>query len=609
MLNNKNDNIAIRKFLSLMPVYEKYLRNFIAWRIRNIKDKPFILILSALIGLLTGLAAFVLKTIVHFIQDVLVKQFSDLEINYLYLFYPMIGIIITVLIIKYVIKKPVEHGVPATLFAISRKNAILPVHNTYSSIITSAFTVGFGGSVGLEGPSVSTGAAIGSNVGRIIHLDYRARALLMACAASGAMAALFKAPIAAVIFSIEVLMLDLTLASMIPLLLSSSVAVLTSYFFFGRDVLFHPVLNDAFTFDEVPYFIFLGVFTGFFSVHFTRGYQSVGRFFEKIKGTYNKILTGGLLLGVLIFIFPPLYGEGYESINALLRGEYHELLKSSFFLPFKDNIWVVMAFFALLVFFKTFATAATIGSGGIGGIFAPSLFLGSTLGFLFAIVANTVFKGDISVISFTLVGMAGTITGVLHAPLMGIFLIAEISSGYELIIPLMITAAISYSTARYFDKYSIYTSHLAKQGDLLTHHKDKIVLTLLKVPDLIEKNFITVSPDDSLRHLIKVIKESTRNIFPVVDTQGNYLGLIPLDNIRKIMFEQDLYDTVFVRDLLIQAEENVSPGDNMDMVMDKFKRTGNWNLPVVDHGKYCGFVSRANIFNAYRKMLIEFSED
>jgi len=592
-----------------MQNYEKYLRNFIAWRLKNIKDKPFIMILSALIGLLTGLAAVILKNTVHFIQDVLVKQFSDLDINYLYLFYPMIGILLTVLIIRYLIKKSVDHGVPATLFAISRKNAILPVHNTYSSIITSAFTVGFGGSVGLEGPSVSTGAAIGSNVGRLIRLDYRTRALLMACAASGAMAALFKAPIAAVIFSIEVLMLDLTLASMIPLLLSSSVAVLTSYFFFGRDVLFHPQLQEAFKFNEILYFILLGAFTGFVSVHFTRGYQAVGKVFSKIKGTYNKIWTGGILLGVLIFIFPPLYGEGYESINALLRGEFQELLKSSFFLPYKDNLWIVMAFFALLVFFKTFATAATIGSGGIGGIFAPSLFLGATLGFLFAIFFNTVFNLNISVIAFTLVGMAGTITGVLHAPLMGIFLIAEISSGYELIIPLMITAAISYSTARYFDKYSIYTSHLAKSGDLLTHHKDKIVLTLLKVPDLIEKNFNKVKPDESLKHLVKVIKESTRNIFPVVDENGNYLGLIPLDNIRKIMFEQELYDQVFVRDLLIQAEETVSPDDNMDMVMDKFKRSGHWNLPVVDNGKYCGFVSRANIFNAYRKMLIEFSED
>lgn len=592
-----------------ITIYEKYLRRFIIWRLKNIKDRTFIIFLSAFIGLLTGLAAVILKNTVHFIQEVFIRQFSNLHINYLYLIYPMIGIFITVIIVKYFIKRPVDHGVPATLYSISRQNAILSPHNMYSSIITSAFTVGFGGSVGLEGPSVSTGAAIGSNVGRILHLDFRSRAILMACAASGAIAALFKAPIAAVIFSIEVLMLDLTLSSLIPLLIASSVAVLTSFFFFGRDVLFHPSLKDQFLFHEVPFFFLLGIFTGFFSVHFTRGFHAISRVFEKIRKKSGKIIAGGVVLGILIFVFPPLYGEGYDSINSLLQGNYQMLLNTSLFLPYKNNIWVVIVFIALLVFFKTFATAATLGAGGVGGIFAPSLFLGSTLGFLFALIANSVLKQDISVVNFILVGMSGTIAGVLHAPMTAIFLIAEVASGYDLIIPLMITASLSYLTARSFDKYSIYTSKLAHEGDLLTHHKDKIVLTLLKVPALIETNFIIIKPDDSLRDLVKVIKESVRNIFPVVDSNGYFVGLIPLDNVRKIMFDHEMYDKVFVRDLMIQAEETVSPDDNMDQVMEKFKRTGLWNLPVLESGKYRGFVSRANIFNAYRKMLIQFSED
>lgn len=588
---------------------EKYLRAFLAWRIKNIKDKPFILILSVLIGLLTGLAAVVLKNTVHFIQEVLIKQFSDLNINYLYLLYPGTGILISVLIIRYIIRRPIGHGVPATLLSISKKNAIMPAHSTYSSIITSAFTVGFGGSVGLEGPTISTGAAIGSNIGRILHIDFRNRALLMACAASGAMAAMFKAPIAAVIFSIEVLMLDLTLSSMIPLLLASSFAVLTSYFFFGRDVLFHPDLNQAFLLHEVPFFIFLGILTGFFSVHFTRGFNLVTGLFTKIDRVYSRIVLGGALLGLLIFVFPPLYGEGYESINYLLQGNHENLLKTSFFLPYKDNIWIVIVFFAGMLFFKTFATAATLGAGGIGGIFAPSLFIGSLLGYTSALLFNHVFHQDVSVINSTLIGMTGIMAGIMHAPLTAIFLIAEVSSGYDLIIPLMMTAAISYSTVRYFDKYSIYTSELARQGELLTHHKDKTVLTLLKVNKLVEKNFLTVKPDDTLRTLVRKIKESVRNIYPVVDDDGIFLGLVPLDNVRKIMFDQEMYDTVFVRDLMIQPGETVSLQDNMDIVMEKFKSSGHWNLPVIENGKYVGFVSRANIFNAYRKMLLQFSED
>ena len=588
---------------------EQYLRDFLAWRVRHISDRNFVLILSAVIGLITGLAAVTIKNLVHIIKTLLTKGFENYYLNYLYFLYPAIGILITILIIKYLIRQPIGHGIPGIFHAISKKNAIIKRHNTFSSIITSVFTVGFGGSVGLEGPSVITGAAIGSNLGRSMRLDFRYRTLLIGCAASGAMAAIFEAPIGAVIFSIEVIMLDLTLASLVPLLLASSIAVLTSYFFMGKDVLFHFDLQDQFLAADVPYFLFLAIICGLVSVYFTKVFLWVQSLFEKIKGSYIKLLLGGLILGTLIFFLPPLYGEGYESINALLAGSYQELMQKSVFSGFTDNVFIVFVFFLLLIFMKVFATSATLSAGGIGGIFAPSLFLGAVLGFFFAGAVNYLGIAELSLSNFTLVAMCGTLAGVLHAPLTAIFLIAELTGGYELFIPLMLTAAISYVTVRNFTPYSIYTYQSLKRGEILTHHKDKTVLTLLKVESLVETNFITVRPDQTLRHLVKVIKDSIRNIFPVVDEEGNYLGLIPLDNVRSIMFDQESYDSVKMLDLMIQAKESVSLDDTMDSVMEKFKSTGYWNLPVIQKGKYMGFVSRANIFNAYRKMLIDFSED
>jgi len=600
-------------------IFDKYLRLFIGWRLKHIKDRPFILFLSALIGFSTGLAAVLIKNSVHLIKTFLTSDFATSYENYLYFAYPAIGIFISMIIIKYLIRQRVGHGIPVTLYAISKGGSIIKKHNMFSSIITSAFTVGFGGSVGLEGPTVATGASIGSNIARALHLNYRTRTLLIGCAASGALAAIFKAPIAAIVFAIEVIMLDLTLSSLVPLLLASSVAALTSYFFQGRDVLFHINISDDFLFREVPWFILLGVFTGFVSVYFTRAYINIGKTFEKVKNSYIKVGLGGIILGTLIFLFPPLYGEGYESINSLLNGNFTFLLETSLFYSFKDSLPIVFGFLLLLIFFKAIATSVTLNSGGIGGIFAPSLFLGSTLGFLFASVVNwlstitwlnsIVNIKNISVANFALVGMAGTIAGILHAPLTAIFLIAEITGGYELFVPLMITAAISYSTIKYFEKHSVYTYQLAKRGELLTHHKDKTVLALLEIDKLIEKNFISIEPDQNLADLIKIIKNSVRNIYPVVDEKGNFLGLVPLDNVRKIMFDQELYNKVFVRDVMIQPNASVSSEDNMDIVMDKFKSSGYWNLPVIDEGKYVGFVSRANIFNAYRKLLIEFSED
>ncbi|MBL6962401.1 MAG: chloride channel protein [Bacteroidetes bacterium] len=589
------------------------MRNFIAWRYKHVKDQPFILILSAVIGFSTGIAAVVIKNSVHLIRSLLTSDFTTSYANYLYLAYPLIGIFISMFIIKYLIRQRVGHGIPVTLYAISKQSSIIKKHNMFSSIITSAFTVGFGGSVGLEGPTVATGASIGSNIARTLHLNYRTRTLLIGCAASGALAAIFKAPIAAIVFAIEVIMLDLTLSSLVPLLLASSMAALTSYFFLGRSVLFHIDLSDSFLFREVPWFILLGVFTGFVSIYFTRAYIRIGKTFDKIKNAYIKVGIGGIILGTLIFLFPPLYGEGYESINSLLNGDFSFLLETSLFYSFKDNLPLVFGFLLLLIFFKAIATSVTLNSGGIGGIFAPSLFLGSTFGFLFASLVNWISTvlpiKNISLSNFTLIGMAGTIAGILHAPLTAIFLIAEITGGYELFVPLMITAAISYTTIKYFEKHSVYTYQLAKRGELLTHHKDKTVLALLEIDKLVETNFLTLEPEDKLSDLVKVIKDSVRNIYPVIDKNGSFLGLVPLDKVRKIMFDREMYDKVYVREIMIQPNAIVSKEDNMDTVMEKFKSTGKWNLPVIYDGKYMGFVSRANIFNAYRKLLIEFSED
>jgi len=599
----------LNAFKSIFVRFEQYLRDFLAWRMRHVKDKDFILFLSAVIGLVTGLVAVTIKNFVYIIKSLLTKGFENYYFNFLYFLYPVAGILIVVLIIKYIIRHPIGHGIPGIFLAISKKNAIIKKHNMFSSIITSVLTVGFGGSVGLEGPSVVTGAAIGSNLGKTMHMDFRSRTLLIGCAASGAMAAIFEAPIGAMLFSIEVIMIDLTISSLVPLLLASSIAVLTSHFFLGKDILFHFNLQDEFLFSDIPFFLFLAIICGLISVYFTKVFIKVQSLFDKISNSYYKILIGGLLLGTIIFFLPPLYGEGYESINALLSGSFDELMQRSIFSGFTHNAFVIMIFFLLLILSKVFATSLTLSAGGVGGLFAPSLFLGSVTGFFFAATLNYLNLAHLSLSNFTLVAMCGTLSGILHAPLTAIFLIAEVTGGYELFLPLMLTAAISYVTVRYFTPYSIYTYQSSIRGEILTHHKDKTVLTLLKVENLVETNFITVHPDQNLRHLVKVIKDSVRNIFPVVDEEGNYLGLIPLDNVRSIMFDQESYDTVKMRELMIQAKESVSLDDTMDNVMEKFKSTGYWNLPVIHKGKYLGFVSRANIFNAYRKMLIEFSED
>ena len=566
-------------------------------------------IISIIIGFFVGVGAVVIKKAVHFTQWLLTSGFSEDLAHYLYFIYPMIGILLAVLYMNYIIKKKVGHGIPAVLYAISKQHGIIPRHNLFSSIFTASFTVGFGGSVGLEGPTVYTGAAIGSYFGQIMKVNYRQLVFYLGFASAAAMAAIFKAPVAGIVFALEVIMLDLTVAALIPLLLSSVTAVMTSYVFMGQGAIYAVDKVDPFIFTQVGWFILLGIFTGLISTYFTKAYIKIASVFSGMKNWWTRLLVGGTVLGGLIFIFPSLYGEGYESINAALHGDSGNLFEESIFFDFRDNIWVVFAVMALVLLTKVIATSVTFGAGGIGGIFAPSLFLGTYSGLLFSKVVNHFGFENLSEKNFALVGMAGIISGNLHAPLTAIFLIAELTTGYELFVPLMITSAVSYATTRFFVDNSVYTYQLAKRGELITHDKDKAVMQMLSVEDLIEKEFKTIEPKAKLGELIDLVSKSQRNVFPVVDEENSFHGIISLNEIRHIMFKPDLYDEYIVEDLMFIPTTKVSPDENMDEVAGKFTKSGYYNLPVVKDGKYWGFVSRATVFSAYRKLLKDFSDD
>lgn len=585
------------------------IKRLLIWRVKNVNDRKFMIFLSVIVGILSGFAAVIIKNSVRLIKNFLTDNLGTHDHNLMYFAYPAIGIIIVIIFTKFILKKPIGHGIPTTLYAISKNNGMVKRHNMFSSIIASAFTVGFGGSVGLEGPTVATGAAWGSNIGRFFRLNYRQVLLLLACAGTGAMSAIFKAPIAAIVFILEVIMLDLTIASLVPLLFASVSAVIVSYLFLGMDVLYPIEIVEKFNITELPYYILLGVLTGLVSVYFTRVYKSIQDWFDKQKNSYNKWFIGVASLGLLIFLFPSLYGEGYEAINGCLHGDVSHLFNNSLFYNLQDNMIWVFVLFILVILFKAVATSVTFGAGGVGGIFAPTLFIGANAGLMFAKVFSYLGIKDLSESNFALVGMVGLISGVLHAPLTAIFLIAETTGGYGLLMPLMIGASISFAITRIFEKYSVYTYQLARRGELFTHDKDKIVLSILKVTKLIEKDFLTINKDATLGDLVNVISKSTRNIITVVDEENFLLGIVFINDIRDIMFKRELYDIVNVNELMFMPTPIVSSDESMEEVARKFKKTNHYNLPVVDKGKYIGFVSRANVFSAYRNLLKEFSED
>jgi CIC family chloride channel protein len=576
---------------------------------KQLGPKRLVIVLSLLVGILSGLAAVVLKNTVHFTHAHLQQALERESESYLFLALPGIGILITMLFVRYVVKDNISHGVSRILQAISRRESKIKPHNTYSSMVASSITIGFGGSVGAEAPIVLTGAAIGSSIGQFFRLNYRAITLLIGCGAAGAIASIFKAPLAGLVFTFEVLMLDLTTASLIPLLISAVSAASVSYFLLGRDVVFAYQVVKPFFLKNIPYFILLGLFCGMVSLYFTRFAMAIEGRYSRIRNPFRKWLVGSITLGLMIFVFPPLYGEGYETLQALLDGRSSEIFNNSLFYSFQNEYWLLLLTLLVLLVFKVIAMASTTGAGGIGGTFAPTLFMGGVAGFFVARLINQVGFIDVSESNFALVGMAGMMAGVMHAPLTAVFLIAELTGGYALFIPLIITSTISFITIRYFEPHSIYTKQLAARGELLTHHKDKAVLTLLQLGKVVETDFSTLHPDDTLGRLVRVVSNSKRNIFPVVDTTGDLLGVVLLDDIRQIMFSPELYDSTFVRELMTLPPDFVVIDESMESVMRKFEATQAWNLPVIDGGKYVGFVSKSKIFSAYRSVLVQFSEE
>jgi len=586
------------------------LKRFLVWRVKHIPEKQFILILSGVIGITSGLGAMILKNLTHFIQWLLEGNLVEDVHKALYFIFPLIGFALAYLMMKYVIKHKVSHGIPTTLYSISKGKAKMKRYQIFGSILTAPLTVGFGGSVGLEGPTVATGAAISSNIAQLVHINQKNRNLLIGAAAAGALSSIFKAPIAAIIFAVEVFSLDLTVVSMLPLLIASISAILTSYLFFGSQTLLPFEISQEFNAKNLPFYVLLGGVTGVVSIYFTIIYEKVQDFFERFKSSWVRVGIGGVSLGALIFLFPPLYGEGFEVINQLLHDNYDQVVFSNLDW-FSDSAYGILVLLLIVGLLKIVATSISFGAGGVGGIFAPTLFMGAVFGHLVAkFIQITGLSNSISTSNFTLLGMSGLMAGVLHAPLTAIFLIAEVTGGYELFIPLMITATIGYAITKNFLPHSVYAMELGRKGDLITHDKDHAVLTLMDIDSVIETNFIPVHPTMNLGEMIHgAVVKSNRNIFPVVDPDTHkFLGIILLDDIRSKMFKPELYKELFVAELMHAAPELIELEiDKMTYIMDKFERSGAWNLPIVKNGVYQGFISKSKLLTAYRRKLIHFT--
>ena len=599
-----------------MNMDKSLFQRLLAWRGKNIKDKHFVLILSFVVGILTALAASLLKFLIEYIKHFLTENFDSTGVNWLYLVYPVIGILLTGLFIRNVVRDDISHGVTKILYAISRRQSRIKRHNTWSSLFASAITIGFGGSVGAEAPIVLTGSAIGSNLGSAFKMEHRTLMLLVGCGAAGAVAGIFKAPIAGLVFTLEVLMIDLTMGSLLPLLVSSVTAATVAYILHGTEAMFEFHMDEPFLMERIPAVLLLGILCGLVSLYFTRTMNRIEGMFRRYSNPYIKLMIGGAMLSILIFLFPSLYGEGYDVIHMLLNGtnavDWDKVMDNSIFYG-SGNLLLV--YLSLVILFKVFATSATNGGGGCGGTFAPSLFLGCITGFVFAHFCNgyalaPVISDDLPEKNFALLGMAGLMSGVMHAPLTGIFLIAELTGGYDLFLPLMMVSVSAYLTIMIFEPHSIYSMRLAQKGELLTHNKDKSVLTLMDIESVVETDFQKVQPNHDLGEMVKVISKAKRNMFPVVDIRGVLLGIVILDDIRHIMFRQELYHRFTVGSFMVVPPACINMEDSMEEVMRKFDETKAWNLPVIDaDGKYKGFLSKSRILNTYRQMLVDFSEE
>ncbi len=588
------------------------LEDFIKWRVAHIPERRFILFLSLLVGFFTALAAYILKLLIHWCQYFLTYYFSRDEANGLYLVYPVVGIFLAGCFVRYIVRDDISHGVTKILFAIAGRRGKIKRHNMWSSVCASSVTIGFGGSVGAEAPIVLTGSAIGSNLGTLFRMDHKTLMLLIGCGAAGAVAGIFKAPIAGLCFTLEVLMLDLTMASLLPLLVTSVTATVFAYIFMGTEAMFRFNMDQLFIMDRIPYVILLGIFCGLVSLYFTRAMNWIEGIFGRFDSPWKKLALGGSILSILIFLFPPLYGEGYNTIELLINGtmpeEWNSVLNNSLFYGFDSYL---LFYLLLIILFKVFASSATNGGGGCGGIFAPSLFLGCIAGFVFSHFSNSLdFTLYCPEKNFALIGMAGVMSGVMHAPLTGIFLIAELTGSYDLFLPLMICSVCSYLTIIFFEPHNIYAMRLARKGQLLTHHKDKAMLMLMRVDNVLERDERTIGLKTDLRQMVNLISRIKRNMLPVVDEQNRLIGVVNLDDIRNVMFRPELYHRYTASQYMKPIPFPLRIDDTMEQIMHAFEVTKSWELPVVDaDGVFVGFVLKSKILETYRRMLIHYSED
>ncbi len=590
-----------------------YINKLHKWRLTHLTNRQMATILAFFIGIFASVAAYVLHFIIRQIQHLLTAGFDATTYNWLYLLFPVIGIYITSLFVRYVVKDNISHGITQVLYAISTKQSRLKAHNCWTSVISSAITIGFGGSVGAEAPIVLTGSAIGSNLGQLFKMDNKTLMLLVGCGASAAIAGIFKAPIAGLVFTLEVLMVDLSMAALLPILTSTVTATVFTYIFVGNRSLFDFTLDSAWNIDRIPASILLGLFCGMVSLYFIRMMSKCEGVFEQLKDyPFAKLFLGAILLSSLIFFFPSLYGEGYNSLNILLNGnteaDWNAVMNNSLF---AGSSGLLVVYIALVLLTKIFATSATNGAGGVGGTFAPSLFVGGFGGFLFARVWNMNQVGTyIPEKNFTLLGMAGVMAGVMHAPLTGVFLIAELTGGYSLFLPLIMVSIVSVMVISIFEPHSIYAMRLARQGRLLTHHTDRSILTLMSLDSVIDHDYTTVDPDMPLGKLVSVISRSHTSFIPVVNTAGILLGIIDINKIRHVMFRTELYHRFTVQQILIPPKATLGIKDSMEEVMEKFDKTNANYLPVVDvDGELTGFIERTRLYSMYRKTVADFSAE
>lgn len=596
----------------MKKIQQKILKKILRWNLNRANSYYFTILISILVGLTAGLASVLLKNSVNFIKHIVENNILTENLHFLYFLAPAVGILITFIFIRNIIgeKKAEGEGIPKVLYAISKNQAFIKFHETFSKIIASSLTVGMGGSAGLEGPAAATGAAIGSNIGRLFKITYRQKIILIGAATAASISSIFKSPITGIVFALEVIMIDLSTQTIIPILVASVSGLLTSYFLSGTNVLYFVSISEKFNIQQFPYYLSLGIVCGFISLYFSQTFIFFSKKFKKISKPIIRYLIGSSLLGLLVFLFPSLYGEGFEVINSAVNSDFSHIF-NNFFIHQSSNNLLIIILLATIVLLKIISTAFTLNAGGVGGIFAPMLFTGANLGLLIAIIVKELFGYHISFTNSSLVAMSGIISGVLHAPLTGIFLIAEITNGYALLFPILIVATTSFIVVRIFSKNNIYSYELAQRKEVLTHHADKNALCLIDIEKLIEKDFFPLKPDLKLGHITMAVRKSSRNIFPVLDDNNNFLGIVTLDRIRKIMFRQELYEKIKVTDIMeIPETAFIIDKDDAENIAEKLQKSGTFNIPVLgSDGKYYGFISRANFFSHYRNLLKTFSSE